>query len=525
MSENASTYNEPSSGIAQDARKIYKFIKDQVKEFKPDIPQKPVLKSNNSTDSNAGLMKSEMKKIIDYLVHYKENGYEIAEIFMDVPSRTDYPDYYQIIKKVICFNQIYSKINSGEFKSLDDFEEATSLIFRNAQTYNLSGSLVYIYSQTLENLFSTKLTKLKGKFPKLVKNNFTEPVEEEEILPPKSSKKSKNKKNPGIKIKLNTLHSKSPEGTKIKLKLRSLRKDDTHEKKQTTPEKEVDLLSPIEVREQEPPVKVKLALKSKNKNHSKLKKHRESVKLKEEIIPVKEDTEVIEPEEVVPTPLEIENKVPDTAEPIAEIVDQPNEIDSINEEIIEVVEEEDEAPTDPNKRSKDKTPLDAYIQEVGISSTRHLTKGHNKINGNSNAVGSMQELFEYRFIADDYIQRSYVLSLHPQSNMISIRTTLNESLLGRPYNFVVSLNHERANPLPNYHYKEGDPSTTLKVQYELRLNPGLNLIEFLIQVAPPIHRGASLPVRQTVQHSIQNQNFTGDSTEFEKYTFWVQATF
>ncbi|RKP21012.1 Bromodomain-containing protein, partial [Rozella allomycis CSF55] len=66
-----------------------------------------------------------------------------CELFMDLPSRKHYPDYYDIIKEPICLNEIKEKIMNCEFETFGQFSEKVMQMFENATIYNDSSSIVH----------------------------------------------------------------------------------------------------------------------------------------------------------------------------------------------------------------------------------------------------------------------------------------------------------------------------------------------------------------------------------------------
>ena len=66
----------------------------------------------------------------------------IIDLFVELPDRTDYPDYYMIIKNPICMNQIKKKINRKEYTTLKQFRQDIGLMTQNCRVYNEDGSLL-----------------------------------------------------------------------------------------------------------------------------------------------------------------------------------------------------------------------------------------------------------------------------------------------------------------------------------------------------------------------------------------------
>jgi ATP-dependent helicase STH1/SNF2 len=76
--------------------------------------------------------------------------------FVKLPSKRDYGDYYLIIQKPICMNQIHARIKKGEYHKLTDMQADIKLLCSNCRTYNDDGSLLYADANTIEvGSFST----------------------------------------------------------------------------------------------------------------------------------------------------------------------------------------------------------------------------------------------------------------------------------------------------------------------------------------------------------------------------------
>ncbi|KAJ3090067.1 hypothetical protein HK102_004777 [Quaeritorhiza haematococci] len=87
----------------------------------------------------------------------------ISELFLKLPSKKEYPDYYQVITNPIAINIIQGKIDRREYTSINDFRNDFSLMIKNAMTYNKKGSQVYKDAVSLEANFETILKeKLKS---------------------------------------------------------------------------------------------------------------------------------------------------------------------------------------------------------------------------------------------------------------------------------------------------------------------------------------------------------------------------
>ncbi|CCX34630.1 Similar to Chromatin structure-remodeling complex subunit snf21; acc. no. Q9UTN6 [Pyronema omphalodes CBS 100304] len=70
-----------------------------------------------------------------------ETGRVRSEIFEKLPSKRMFPDYYQIIKQPISFNEIKKRIKNGDYTNLEGLRDDFKLMFNNARIYNEEGSI------------------------------------------------------------------------------------------------------------------------------------------------------------------------------------------------------------------------------------------------------------------------------------------------------------------------------------------------------------------------------------------------
>lgn len=97
-----------------------------------------------------------MKKLIDIVIQYKDSDERVlSEPFLVLPSRKELPDYYEVIRKPVDFRKIQQKIRSHHYRSIDDLEQDVMLLCKNAQIYNVEGSLIYEDSIVLQSVFTS----------------------------------------------------------------------------------------------------------------------------------------------------------------------------------------------------------------------------------------------------------------------------------------------------------------------------------------------------------------------------------
>ncbi|CAL9735356.1 nuclear protein Sth1p/NPS1 [Monosporozyma servazzii] len=81
---------------------------------------------------------AELRKIEDEADNHKR-----TDVFEVLPSRTDYPDYYKLIKKPVSIEKILLGANKRSFKSIEDVKTKFDTMFSNAKFYNEENSWVY----------------------------------------------------------------------------------------------------------------------------------------------------------------------------------------------------------------------------------------------------------------------------------------------------------------------------------------------------------------------------------------------
>uniref|UniRef100_A0A8K9V4Z2 SWI/SNF related, matrix associated, actin dependent regulator of chromatin, subfamily a, member 4 n=1 Tax=Oncorhynchus mykiss TaxID=8022 RepID=A0A8K9V4Z2_ONCMY len=73
---------------------------------------------------NPPALTKKMKKIVDAVIKYKDssNGRQLSEVFIQLPSRKELPEYYELIRKPVDFRKIKERIRSHRYRSLGDLE-------------------------------------------------------------------------------------------------------------------------------------------------------------------------------------------------------------------------------------------------------------------------------------------------------------------------------------------------------------------------------------------------------------------
>ncbi|KAF9113981.1 hypothetical protein BGX27_000374 [Mortierella sp. AM989] len=100
------------------------------------------------------------KAVEDCTVEEEEGPRRRCELFLHLPSKKEYPEYYQIIVRPIAMDIIKKRMRSTHYKTPTQFREDFHQMFQNARTFNLEGSWVYVDSERLEEAFDEKFDEL-----------------------------------------------------------------------------------------------------------------------------------------------------------------------------------------------------------------------------------------------------------------------------------------------------------------------------------------------------------------------------
>jgi ATP-dependent helicase STH1/SNF2 len=129
-----------SSSDRATLNRIVSSVLQSLKDMEQEIPAE-------SSDSEEGPM---VRAIIDP--------------FMKPPPRSQYPDYYMIIKNPIAVDTIEKKIKRDDYQNLREFRDDVHLLCQNARTYNEDGSLLYQDANDIEVSDHIQNTKTQQKW-------------------------------------------------------------------------------------------------------------------------------------------------------------------------------------------------------------------------------------------------------------------------------------------------------------------------------------------------------------------------
>ncbi|UZJ52687.1 hypothetical protein CBS101457_002007 [Exobasidium rhododendri] len=92
-------------------------------------------------------------KLLDVLINrIDEDDTPLTVPFLALPSKIDYPDYYQLIKNPISLEQIRRRLQNRQFSSFEQVRIACETVCRNAKRYNVKGSEIYEKSRVMHQI-------------------------------------------------------------------------------------------------------------------------------------------------------------------------------------------------------------------------------------------------------------------------------------------------------------------------------------------------------------------------------------
>ncbi|KAL1920244.1 uncharacterized protein VTP21DRAFT_1390 [Calcarisporiella thermophila] len=99
-------------------------------------------------------------KVVEDLEDENHEGRKRCELFLELPSKKIYPQYYVIIQRPIAMDIINRRIHSPYYKTIAQFRDDFHLMFNNARTFNEEGSWVYVDACKLQEAFDVAYEKL-----------------------------------------------------------------------------------------------------------------------------------------------------------------------------------------------------------------------------------------------------------------------------------------------------------------------------------------------------------------------------
>ncbi|XP_052377256.1 probable global transcription activator SNF2L2 isoform X1 [Oncorhynchus keta] len=98
----------------------------------------------------------QLSTLVDMVINYKDGlGRQISKGFIQLPSRKEVSEYYELIRKPVDFRRIRERVRNHKYRSVGDLEKDIILLCHNAQTFNLEGSQIFEDSIVLKSVFES----------------------------------------------------------------------------------------------------------------------------------------------------------------------------------------------------------------------------------------------------------------------------------------------------------------------------------------------------------------------------------
>ncbi|ROL50781.1 Protein polybromo-1 [Anabarilius grahami] len=195
LTKNAKTYNEPGSQVFKDANTIKKVFSQRKTEIEQAEPTKSSLRIRNRRSAQGDRLsaitmalqagsESDEDSILTGTVRFDTgeteadcglsagdpilqlyqsvrgarsvHGQLLAEPFLQLPVRREYPDYYHQIKNPISLQQIRDKMKNGDYDGVEQIEADLTLMLENAKRYNMPNSTIYKRAHRLQQIIQQK---------------------------------------------------------------------------------------------------------------------------------------------------------------------------------------------------------------------------------------------------------------------------------------------------------------------------------------------------------------------------------
>ncbi|XP_034240054.1 protein polybromo-1 isoform X2 [Thrips palmi] len=163
MFNNCRTYNEDTSLIYEDANNLEKILYEKVRELGGAARTPRIVRAYTRTAKPRKIMGSvqsmKMRTLFDTFREYKDpKGRQLSVIFSKLPSKLEYPDYYEVIKRPIDLDKISQKLRTSAYENLEEVAQDLILMCDNACKYNEPDSQLYKDALMLHRLtIQTKL--------------------------------------------------------------------------------------------------------------------------------------------------------------------------------------------------------------------------------------------------------------------------------------------------------------------------------------------------------------------------------
>lgn len=176
MCNNAKRYNQKGSQVYLDAAQIARVVKNwsgDPENYSVDSGGEDLTKVDEALDgtdeyNNTGTydgetkgLKNHISGIISGMKELKDRtGRRITDIFLEIPDKKMYPDYFKLIPKPIAIATIERRTSKTPYKTLEKFDEDLQQMYKNAFTFNEGGSVVANDAKALQKFTNRRIEEV-----------------------------------------------------------------------------------------------------------------------------------------------------------------------------------------------------------------------------------------------------------------------------------------------------------------------------------------------------------------------------
>ncbi|KAH0838060.1 Bromodomain-containing protein [Lanmaoa asiatica] len=171
---NAKRYNMKDSPIWLDAKFLLKFTNKEYTKLTGKKVKKSSDHEENGEEKAEGdgdddkkknkppnmnrLLKSRLQKLVEKTD--EETHRVLSDVFMEMPSKKDYPSYYKQIKRPMCLEYIFKRLKRKEYITSEEFANEVELVFSNALEFNQDHSQIWEDASILREYFRQLMSDL-----------------------------------------------------------------------------------------------------------------------------------------------------------------------------------------------------------------------------------------------------------------------------------------------------------------------------------------------------------------------------
>ncbi|KIJ66243.1 hypothetical protein HYDPIDRAFT_86245 [Hydnomerulius pinastri MD-312] len=171
---NAKRYNMKDSPIWLDAKFLLKLANKEYTKMTGKKVKKGADADENGEEKAEGggddgekknkppnmnrLLKARLQKVVEKTD--EETHRILSDVFMEMPSKKDYPSYYKQIKRPICLEHIFKRLKRKEYTNSEEFADEVELVFSNALAFNQDHSQIWEDAVTLRDYFRQLMADL-----------------------------------------------------------------------------------------------------------------------------------------------------------------------------------------------------------------------------------------------------------------------------------------------------------------------------------------------------------------------------